>query len=266
MLQRETPRSVAVVRASFIRALGNAKRPWGRGRFVKGEEWRKTFTNTLTIVKSGSPFFIKTVPCNCLTFSACKRESVEHRTMCADGGVPPLTAALQVMSHPRACLPHSEFTLISSSFVSLISLCRNCIFPKMFSKVILFWFHRLSFQCWGWSWGGALWKVNAFEWWSFLWREIEYCSTLKFLRGSLCYLISRFPSIFSFQTFQNDIKQPCFCYEIEEALLSVGRPVVRGLSSRDNQSYCSCQIYWQIKRKSSLPAAHCDVFLYIYNP
>ena len=92
----------------------------------------------------------------------------------------------------------------------------------MFSKVFLFSFNRLSFQCLGWSWGGVLWKVNTFEQRSFLWTEIQYCSTVKFLRASLCYFISRFPSNFFFKTFQNDIKQPSSCYEIEKALSSVG--------------------------------------------
>lgn len=133
--------------------------------------------------------------------------------------------------------------LIFSSLLILISLCQNCIFPKMFSKVFLFWFNRLSFQCLGWNWGGALWKVNAFEWWSFLWTKIQYCSILKFLRASFCYFISRFPSIFFFKTFQNDIKQPSSCYEIEKALSSVGRLMVRELSSRKNQGYCSYKIY-----------------------
>lgn len=93
---------------------------------------------------------------------------------------PPLIAALQVSqitNHPRDRLSHTEFHFDFPSLLILISLCPNCIFPKMFSKVFLFWFNRLSFQCLGWNWGGALWKVNAFEWWSFLWTEIQYCST-----------------------------------------------------------------------------------------
>lgn len=120
-----------------------------------------------------------------------------YRTVRADGCSLPLWWLLFQCYHSLIL----NSILIFSSLSILIALCQNCIFPKMFSKVFLFWFNGLSFQCLGWNWGGALWKVNAFEWGSFLWTEILYCSTLKFLRASLCYFISRFPSIF-FKTFK----------------------------------------------------------------
>lgn len=139
--------------------------------------------------------------------------------------VSPLIATLQISqitNHLRICLPGSEFHFdLFPFFLILISLCQNCVFfLKMVSKVFLFWFNGLSFQCLGWNWGGALWKVNAFEWWSFLWAEMKYCSTLKLLRASLCYFISRFPSISFFKTFQHNIKQSSSCHEIERALSS----------------------------------------------
>lgn len=134
--------------------------------------------------------------------------------------------------------------LIFSSLLILISLCQNCIFPKMFSKVFLFWFNRLSFQCLGWNWGGALWKVNAFEWWSFLWTEIQHCSTLKFLRASFCYFISRFPSIFFFKTFQKWHQTAFFLlWNRESPFICRQSGGERIIKQGKNQGYCSYKIY-----------------------